>query len=403
MKLKQDPGDFRVEELTNATPASEGAFGFYRLDKRGWATPDAVQVIRRRWQLAPSRLSYGGLKDRHAHTLQYFTVFHGPRRGLRHHEITVTYLGQLGHPYSSRDIRANRFRITMRDLGDADVEAVFRALAHVKAQGVPNYFDDQRFGSVGADREFVARHMVRGRYEEALRLALAGAYAHDRAPEKRQKSLLRAHWGDWAKLKQELPRGHARSLIDYLASHPADFRGALARLRPELRGLYLSAYQSHLWNRILARWLEEHIPPTQLLAVPLRLGAVPMHRELNREQWEELSRLRLPLPTAREHGSPEDPRLALMDRVLAGEGLERSELKLRGFRELFFSKGDRAALSVPAGLEVEKGADDRHPGKHRVTLSFELPPGSYATLIVKRLMVPEAGTKDVQPRHRAPQ
>ena len=41
MKLKQDPDDFQVEELTDVRPGPEGPFAFYRLDKRGWSTPDA--------------------------------------------------------------------------------------------------------------------------------------------------------------------------------------------------------------------------------------------------------------------------------------------------------------------------------------------------------------------------
>ena len=47
MKLKQRPEDFRVEELTAATPGDAGGFAFYRLDKAGWTTPDALAAIRR--------------------------------------------------------------------------------------------------------------------------------------------------------------------------------------------------------------------------------------------------------------------------------------------------------------------------------------------------------------------
>src|SRR5262245_54377090 len=95
MKLKQSPEDFRVEELTDVQPGEGGNFAFYRLEKRGWTTLDAVQAIRRRWKLDQRRLSFGGLKDRHAHTVQYLTIFHGPRRRLTHHEISVEYLGQV--------------------------------------------------------------------------------------------------------------------------------------------------------------------------------------------------------------------------------------------------------------------------------------------------------------------
>src|SRR5262245_42724000 len=87
MKLKQSPDDFHAEELTDLVLAGEGAFAFYRLEKRGWSTPDALAAVRRRWKVEPRRLSYGGLKDRHAATVQYFSVFHGPRRRLTHHDV----------------------------------------------------------------------------------------------------------------------------------------------------------------------------------------------------------------------------------------------------------------------------------------------------------------------------
>src|ERR1700730_1780120 len=109
MKLKQQPDDFQVEELTPVRAGTEGTFALYRLEKRGWATPDALSAVRRRWQIEPSRLSYGGLKDRHALTIQYFTILHGPRRHLQHQQVNVKYLGQVLSPYTSQDIRCNRF------------------------------------------------------------------------------------------------------------------------------------------------------------------------------------------------------------------------------------------------------------------------------------------------------
>src|SRR6185369_14992501 len=87
MKLKQQPEDFRVEELTDAAGGGAGPFALYRLDKTGWTTPDALDAVRRRWQLDRRRVSYGGLKDRHAATSQHVTVFRGPKRNLSHERI----------------------------------------------------------------------------------------------------------------------------------------------------------------------------------------------------------------------------------------------------------------------------------------------------------------------------
>jgi tRNA pseudouridine13 synthase len=388
MKLKQQPEDFYVEERTDVAPAGQGPYALYRLEKRGWSTPDALAAVRRRWRLEPRRLSYGGLKDRHALTVQYLSVWHGPHRNLTHQGIAVAYLGQVSEPYTSAHIRANHFRLTLRDLDDEALARAERALGEVRVDGVPNYFDDQRFGSVAPGGEFIARLLVLSRFEDALRLALTGPYEHDRAAQKQEKAILRTHWGDWAACKELLPRGHARSLADYLRQHPGDYRGAVARLRPELRGLYLSAYQSHLWNRMLARWLREHCRPEQLFPVALRLGTVPMVRGLDEPQRHELGRLVLPLPSARTRLEPGDPRAELVQSVLTEEGLEPGQVRVKGIRELFFSKGERAAVCVPGDLRGEAGLDDLHPGRKRLLLEFDLPRGCYATLIVKRLTTP---------------
>jgi tRNA pseudouridine13 synthase len=385
MKVKQQPEDFQVEELTDLTPGEAGPFALYRLEKRGWTTPDALRVIRRRWQLDLRRVSSGGLKDRHALTVQYLTIWHGPRRRLTQQGISLDYLGQVPAPYTSQAIRANRFQIVLRSLGEADVAQAGEALREVQREGVPNYFDDQRFGSVSAGGEFVAHALVQGRHEDALRLALAAPYEHDRAEQKKEKALLRQHWGDWPTCKERLPHGHARSLVSYLADHPADFRGALERLRPELQGLYVSAYQSYLWNRMLARWLRDHCRPEQLLEMQLRLGEVPVHRDLAEDQFRQLADLSLPLPSARTKLELADPRTLLLTTILTEEGLRPEQLKLKGSRKLFFSKGERAGLCLPAGLEWQAEPDDLQRGRSKLRVAFDLPRGCYATLIVKRI------------------
>jgi tRNA pseudouridine13 synthase len=385
MKLKQIPEDFRVEETTTVVPGDSGPFAFYLLKKKNWTTPDALNIIRRRWQTPYNRLSYGGLKDRHAETSQFLSIFHGPKRNLNHQGISLAYLGQLENPYSSGDIRSNHFTLTLRAMSEAAVKRSGEALYELKRVGVSNYFDDQRFGSVAPDGRFVAKEMVLGRFEQALKLALASPYEHDRAAMKREKALLREHWGDWHRCKTVLPKGHARSLVDYLVNHPDDYPGALARLKPELRGLYLSAWQSHLWNKMLAGWLREHVSAGNLFPMKLRMGPFPIPRSMPEAILADWKALELPLPSARLKPDPSAPWGAMLDEVMEEEGLKLEEMKLRGFRKPFFSKGNRAAAVIPAGLTSSSEADELNSGKEKLILRFELPRGSYATMIVKRL------------------
>jgi tRNA pseudouridine13 synthase len=317
-------------------------------------------------------------------TIQHLSIFRGPERNLTHQRLKLTYLGKTAEPFTSSAISANRFRLTLRDLTQDQVSGAVRSLEEVQADGMPNYFDDQRFGSVSPQGEFMARALVAGNYEEALKKALLTPYEFDRSGQKKDKTIVRAHWGDWTRCQELLPRGQTRGPLDYLVHHPDDFQGALTCLPPDLRGLYLSAYQSHLWNRMLARWLQTHLEPSFLLSVHLRLGMVPMHRGLPDSQRQELSTLLLPLPSGRIDLDPADPRQQILEAILKEEGLQLEQLRLQGFKELFFSRGERPALFMPAQVHHEIADDDLNPG-HKLVLAFVLPRGSYATLVVKRI------------------
>jgi tRNA pseudouridine13 synthase len=136
---------------------------------------------------------------------------------------------------------------------------------------------------------------------------------------------------------------------------------------------------------MLARWLRQSYRSDQLVSVSLRLTELPMHRNLDPERFLQLRELYLPLPSARLKLSPDDPRLAVVQEVLAEEGLALRQMQIKGIREMFFSKGERAALCLPSHLEAESGPDELHDGRRKMTLAFELPRGAYATLIVKRI------------------
>ena len=230
--------------------------------------------------------------------------------------------------------------------------------------------------------------MVFGRFERALWLALAAPYEFDRAEAKREKATLTKLWGKWPECQKQLPKSHARSIVSYLAAHPTDFKGAVARLRPELQGLYLSAYQSYLWNKVLAAWLTHALGPANLADVELKLGRVPAPVRVpdgSRAAWEALT---LPLPSARVKPEPGAPWVPVVEEVLKGEGLTLAELKVKGMQKPFFSKGDRTACVRPENLSSAAEPDDLNKGRATMTLKFDLPRGSYATMLVKRVTSP---------------
>jgi len=387
MKLKRLPEDFQVEELTQFA-ADGGPFALYRLTKKSIGTPEAIDSVTRAWSIPRQRVSYGGLKDKHAVTRQFVTIRNGPRRTFRGDGVELEPIGQASRPFEPKDISGNRFAIVMRDMSREAVSRAEQTLQQVAADGLPNYFDDQRFGSVGASGEFIAQAWCRGDYERTLWLALADPNEDDRADEREQKRILRELWGRWAEAKATLARSHRRSVITYLADNPtdqpSDFRGAWARVRVDLRSLYLAAFQSHLWNRLLVEFIRRQCRPEQLVDVGLKLGLVPFPISLNADQFAVLQSTELPLPSARQH-LDEGPIQSLLTDVLREAGLELRQLRVKYPRDSFFSKGWRAATVNVIGVQHEVAQDELYPGRWKFALRCELPRGSYATILVKRL------------------
>jgi tRNA pseudouridine13 synthase len=384
MKLKRIPEDFQVEEIPLVAGGAQGRFAFYRLTKRGLGTLEAIDAICRRWNLAGRRVSYGGLKDRHAVTVQYLTISDGPDRALHETSFDLEPLGRLARPYGPQQFRGNKFVVVLRSLSDKAVAQALRSVAALPRDGLPNYFDDQRFGSVGEDGEFIAQAWLKNQPERALWLAIAEPNRSDRPGTKSEKAILRECWGRWPEAKARLGRSHARSLVTYLADHPTNYRGAFARLRRELRSLVFSAFQSHLWNLMLGHWIERIARPDQRVAIAFKTASLPIHHDLDPEQAAVLRDLRIPLPAART-ALPEGPMREIASAVLAPLGLGWEELRIKHLKDSFFSKGDRPARFLAENLSHAVTGDEIYPGRQKLRLTFELPRGAYATLVVKRV------------------
>src|SRR5262249_22404743 len=147
-------------------------------------------------------------------------------------------------------------------------------------------------------------------------LALAELNVHDRSHERKDKETLRQHWGDWSRCQTLAPHLRHSAVIAHLARNPADFRRAIALVRQDLRSLWLAAFQSHLWNQILAAAFMRAGPQTGLMTQLIGQHALPFPKAGDTAPHGLLSDLRLPLPSARLH-LDEGPLKHLYEQVLA--------------------------------------------------------------------------------------
>jgi tRNA pseudouridine13 synthase len=383
MKLKCIAEDFQVVEQISLQPHG-GRFALYTLTKQSLGTPEAIAAVVKRWGLHRSQIAFAGLKDRHALTQQYVTIEDGPKRELKQTSLKLEYIGQTERPVHAGDITANRFIVVLRDLSPQDAFEATSAIKQLVLEGLPNYFDEQRFGSLGESGEFIAKPWCLGDYERAMWLALADYNIHDRPADRQEKGTLRKHWGDWATCKRLLAGSRNLNLLSYLVANSTDFRRAITMLRQDLRSLYLAAFQSDLWNGMLSAVVQETCRPDQITPQTIGRREVATFRDLTPEQREKLAQTQLPLPSARLH-LEDGPLKALTERVVSEAGLELRQVRVKYPRDSFFSKGDRPAVFRPHNLVHEGLADELFDQRSKLRLQFDLPRGAYATIVVKRL------------------
>lgn len=389
MRVKHSPADFTVEELLGIDLATRGDYAIYQVEKRNITTHQAQNGIATALGYNRSAVQFPALKDRRSLATQYACIKGNPPPQIRGKGWRASFAGRLDRPLRPTDIAANRFVLTLRDLAHQETAQIANRLAALEAQGLPNYFDDQRFGSYDPATGFIGAHILKRDPEKALRSYLAVPFARDSRPVKDFKKISEAHWGDWDTLFAAAPQpSNYRSVLTFLRDHPSDYRKALNLIPHQLLSLYLSAYQSHIWNRIAGQYLQElltfqKMDSTRVFGIEITGARLPVYLEIPPSLEKKLRKQTISMPHHR--AVYQEPELAAAaGEVLQMEGMTLNDFKARILKKAYPSRHKRPLLLFPTELVVQEIArDEFFPGRDKLVAAFALPRGSYATLLVR--------------------
>jgi tRNA pseudouridine13 synthase len=425
MILRRLASDFRVQEvLTPSRTASisptrtrDRTHAVYELTKTSLTTPEATARLARALGVKPGALSHAGLKDKHAHTTQHVSASSlasvTPPQSVEQGALHARLIGWTDAPLCAKDIDHNHFTIIARDL-TSQLATRLRARAALlsrfdeastdpQAQTQPclwfaNFFGEQRFGSARHGQGFAAPLLIRGEFEAALRLLIATPARKDTGAKRTFTRLCATHWGHWAKLATECPSCPERRAIEHLAraatSTPAAFRDAFASLPMSLQDLCVDAYQSMLWNESVARYFRDACAADSITSSTDWGDLIsPTHAWLQDPAQHDPSRLALlsatlPLPGPWMDLAASPPRLReAMLTTLASHHAQPASLAIPGLRRPQFGSPRRAILARAANFRCSDPSPDDlgRPARLKVTLDFSLPPGSYATVLLRLL------------------
>jgi tRNA pseudouridine13 synthase len=399
MKLKQRPEDFVVTESWRFDEDPSGAHYVYLMDKQKLTTFDAVDRICARFKIPHAAVSYCGLKDKQGRTTQLVAV-RGQPIELQDSDLRLKYMGRSASPLTAANTTSNRFAVTVRDLDEEDLARLAGSVAEVHRLGVVNYFDSQRFGALKHGQGFVAKEFLRGDFETALHNLIARPSELDQSDDARVKGFWKEHWGEWERRNPYPGAEKYRRIVKYLAAHPGDWRGAILRTEPRWRALQIFAYQSWLWNEGAKAYLKDVVGITRMVPVRYQVGVLLFPQELDSATADLLRDKTFPLLGPDSTFDDEKVKRAAMA-VLKRDDMTLASLRVPSTPEIHFDHEERPLMVHPGRLTV--GApqrDELNRGRLRVNVAFTLPPGAYATLVVKRLFHWTLEPRAASPRDR---
>lgn len=152
-KFKTKPADFIVREQLPFAPEGLGEHVFLQIEKCGENTEFVARLLARFAGVRQRDVSFAGLKDRHAITTQWFSVWLPGKQDPDWQQLEVDTIKILQVKRHARKLKrgvlsGNEFEILIRDW-QGNQAKLEQQLQQIKEHGFPNYFGEQRFGRQG--------------------------------------------------------------------------------------------------------------------------------------------------------------------------------------------------------------------------------------------------------------
>ncbi len=415
------PEEFIVEEITGDGTILEAGkkqnlgkpedekleknyFTHFILEKKNWNTMQLLNEIARRAGVNPKRFEFAGTKDRNALTTQLCSAFAiqptrllAAARGVKDARILGAWKARAKARLG--DLTGNRFTITLtrENCGiKPNAQKIFERAKTVNFL-IPNYFGAQRFGSMRANSHLVGALLLKNDFEGAVWNYLT--YTDEREGDKNAVRARERLARERRKKKTDLVKAFAkaleyypsflkyeRELLKHLSVQPRDFAGALSRLPRHLQLMFVHAFQSALFNRIL----EERVKNNKLFTAVAgdeycekNAFGFPNLNEIKTVEKNQARKVSQALANGNAFlvgkviGSDSEL-TATEKKMLKKEGLTLDNFKFKTMPWLS-SRGGKRALVVPLkNFQVVR--------ENPVVIRFELPAGSYATVAVRELL-----------------
>jgi len=385
MKLKQLPSDFLVEEISSIQVSQQRKpHSIFIMAKRELDTFDAIRLLSRKTTIPLYEIGYAGLKDKHAVTRQYISIpSHYLIQFQNTERLSLFFVGYHNKKIKIGDLKGNKFDIVVRDIRHNKIDRIYEKMKCVSLFGVPNYFDSQRFGSV-FNNEFIGKYLIKKKYEDAVKIFLTRYLKSESKHMKNEKRGILTNWPYLEKVTIH-NKVFARVIQEYLKNN--NWLEAYKRIPANLREMHVNAYQSYLWNECVKEILRARVNGRKIYSVKYAVGSLYFYKDLSDEERSTIPSV---FPTLSNTVKLSAFDSNIVSNILSKEKSTLQDFDIKSLTGNFFKTRKRSVIILPENIRISDPMDDelnRINGKpqKKITLSFSLPKGSYATIVTKRI------------------
>ncbi len=395
-KLRAIPDDFAVDEISILPPESpDGRYVVARVWHRNWEANRLVRRLASNLHVGRMKVGFAGTKDGRSVATQLMS-FDAPIEdvlSLAIPDVAVSDAYRSNRMIAIGDLIGNRFDIRISS-AEVVVEAVDKCREMLDTLGgFPNYFGIQRFGTIRPITHLIGKDLVAGDMEAAVMRYAANPMDDGSEADEVRRTLQETR--DFEKAFREYPMKltFERTMIGHLKDRPGDYRGALRKLPSNLLMMFVHAYQSYMFNRMLSERIRRGLPierpipgdlvlPTGRHGVPDQ-GSPVQVTEDNLEKATRQARDGKAFVSGVLYGAESafaGGEMGEIERaVVESEGVSREDFQIVGLREASSKGTRRELLATYKDLSVEIG-----DGEAR--FRFALNKGCYATCFLREFM-----------------
>jgi len=405
--LRQQIDDFIVTEITNREEGDSGKQLVLELTKRNWDMHHVIRDLSRKFGISQKRIGFAGTKDKRAITTQKISIYNMTPQAVDDiylKDVELKVIGRSNRPVKLGDLTGNMFKITVRDIDPGENELQTRLQETtgeiLQTGGVPNFFGIQRFGAIRPITHLVGEAIVRGEPKEAALAYIARSFPDESEENKHVRDhVFNTRDYAWGLDQYPLNLRYERSMMHHLVNDPDDFTGAFGILSKSIRMLFVHAYQSYLFNRILCERVKEDMPLSSVVEGDIvcfkNKNGLPDTSKTEKVTSQNLNGMNNLLRRRRAFVTA--PLIGHSTEWASGQQgeiehriFEKSGVPIEGFKVPLMpelaSKGLRREMLLHVQPGYTVSGDELNPGKTKAVLEFSLPKGCYATTLLREYM-----------------